>query len=147
MRVERVRRTKCRVDGGAAKHSGNVSGDGMRQRHDWMRVLFGGMRELFQSSKCSLCSQIQHARVCRNHLEIEGCDLVEEIFRRSKPSGMSMVIAKRLSKCFCRLRHCACFLLMCHSSHKTSFLKYSRMIVLCQQREQGLKPTRNLPIC
>src|SRR5205807_9739495 len=61
--------------------------------------------ELFQGCECFFAGKIKGTWMSLDNLEIEGGDLIEQRLRRSKPGGVSSLVAKRLLDGFGRLRH------------------------------------------
>src|SRR2546430_9958564 len=96
----------------STKHGRNVLDDRF-ERHDWSRILVCRMGERFKDGERFLVGAIQDLLMSSDDLKIEGGHLVEEVFRCSKPGGMSRLIAKRLSNGFGCLCHEDCSPLSC----------------------------------
>src|SRR2546421_11974576 len=139
MRVERSCRTKCGMNCGAAEHGGKVSSDHVRQRHHWMWVVFGRMRELFQGGERFFAGKLKDGWMSLNDLEIEGGNVIEQGLRRGKIGAMCALIAELLLDRF----GCLCHETPCSfpaSSLLFFFLFHGNVVMHVCSSRQGLKP-------
>lgn len=63
------------------------------------------MGELFQGRERFFVGEVENVLMQGDDLEIEGGNLIEEVFCGCKIRGVSRLIAQCLSDCFGRLRH------------------------------------------
>lgn len=77
VREEGARRTKCRIDGGAAKHRRDIWRDNS-EWHDGRSMLLRRMGKMLQGSQRFLVIQVEYLLMGLDDFKVEGDDTVEE---------------------------------------------------------------------